>query len=71
MLYAIGGKMSVQVSSRLPRKFLFEIESLVKKGYYLNALDFVREAVKEKLEGIGEIRPREVPLKEAKEEKRE
>ena len=41
---------------------------MVKEGYYLNASDFVREAVREKLEGIKEIRMREVPLEEAKEE---
>jgi Arc/MetJ-type ribon-helix-helix transcriptional regulator len=60
--------MSVQISSRLPRKFLSVIESLVKEGYYLSASDFVREAVREKLEGVKEIRLREVPLKEIKEE---
>nr|QNO51134.1 hypothetical protein OLNPMGDC_00025 [Methanosarcinales archaeon ANME-1 ERB6] len=58
--------MSVQISSRLPRKFLSEIESLVKEGYYHNDSDFVREAVREKLEGIKEVKLRVVSLEEAK-----
>lgn len=66
--YTYCDKMSAQISSKLPRKYLSEIESMVKEGYYLNASDFVREAVREKLEEIKEIRLREVPLKEAKEE---
>jgi Arc/MetJ-type ribon-helix-helix transcriptional regulator len=60
--------MSVQIASKLPRKFLAEIESLVNEGYYLDTSDFVREAVREKLEGLMEIKLREVPLGEAKEE---
>jgi len=42
--------MSDQISSRLPLKFISEIESLVNEGYYLSASDFVREAVRDKLE---------------------
>lgn len=60
--------MSDQISSKLPPKLISAIESLVKEGYYLDASDFVREAVKAKLEGMKEIRLREVSLKEAKEE---
>jgi hypothetical protein len=41
--------MSEQISSRLPPKFVSEIESLVNEGYYLSTSDFVREAVREKL----------------------
>ena len=44
--------MSDQISSRLPLKFISEIESLVNEGYYLSASDFVREAVRDKLEEI-------------------
>jgi Arc/MetJ-type ribon-helix-helix transcriptional regulator len=39
---------------------------LVNEGYYLSASDFVREAVREKLEAIKEIKLREVSLNEAK-----
>jgi Arc/MetJ-type ribon-helix-helix transcriptional regulator len=60
--------MSVQIASKLPQKFLVEIESLVKEGYYLDTSDFVREAVREKLEGLREIKLREIPVGEAKEE---
>ncbi len=60
--------MSSQISSRLPPKFVSEIESLVNEGYYLSASDFVREAVREKLEEIKEIKLRDVPLNEAKKE---
>ena len=60
--------MSDQISSRLPPKFVSEIESLVNEGYYLSASDFVREAVREKLEVIKEIRLREVSLNVAKKE---
>ena len=62
------GKMSDQISSGLPQKFISEIESLVKEGYYPSVSDFVREAVREKLEVIKEIKLRELSLKEAKEE---
>ena len=60
--------MSDQISSRLPLKFISEIESLVNEGYYISASDFVREAVRDKLEEIKEIRLREVSLNDAKEE---
>jgi Arc/MetJ-type ribon-helix-helix transcriptional regulator len=60
--------MSDQISSRLPPKFVSEIESLVNGGYYLSTSDFVREAVREKLEVIKEIRLREVSLNVAKKE---
>jgi Arc/MetJ-type ribon-helix-helix transcriptional regulator len=39
---------------------------LVNEGYYLSASDFVREAVREKLEAIKEIKLREVSLNVAK-----
>ncbi len=60
--------MSMQVSSRIPPKFVSEIEDLVKEGYYLNISDFVREAVREKLESIKEIKLRDISLAEAKKE---
>ena len=60
--------MSDQISSRLPLKFISEIESLVNEGYYISASDFVREAERDKLDEIKEIRLREVSLNEAKEE---
>ena len=60
--------MSGQISSRLPPKFVSEIESLVNEGYYLSPSDFVREAVREKLEEIKEITLRVVSLNEAKKE---
>ena len=60
--------MSDQISSRLPLKFISEIESLVNEGYYISASDFVREAVRDKLDEIKEIRLREVSLNDAKEE---
>ncbi len=61
--------MSDQISSRLPLKSISEIESLVNEGYYLCAIsDFVREAERDKLEEIKEIRLREVSLNDAKEE---
>ena len=60
--------MSDQISSRLPLKFISEIESLVNEGYYISASDFVREAERDKLDEIKEIRLREVSLNDAKEE---
>jgi Arc/MetJ-type ribon-helix-helix transcriptional regulator len=58
--------MSGQISSRLPPKFVSEIESLVNEGYYLSASDFVREAEREKLKAIKEIKLREVSMNMAK-----
>ena len=60
--------MSDRISSRLPLKFISEIESLVNEGYYISASDFVREAERDKLDEIKEIRLREVSLNDAKEE---
>jgi Arc/MetJ-type ribon-helix-helix transcriptional regulator len=60
--------ISDQISSRLPPKFVSEIESLVNEGYYVSASDFVREAVREKLEVIKEVKLREVSLNMAKKE---
>ena len=60
--------MSVQVSSRLPSKFISEIESLIKEGYYINVSDFIRDAVREKLESIKEIKLRKISLEDAKKE---
>jgi Arc/MetJ-type ribon-helix-helix transcriptional regulator len=59
--------MSDQISSRLPLKFISGIKSLENEGYYLSASDFVREAVRDKLDEIKEIRLREVSLNDAKE----
>ena len=50
------------------RTIMSEIESLVHDGYYLSTSDFVREAVREKLEAIKEIRLRKLSLNVAKSE---
>jgi len=45
-----------------------EIEKLVNAGIYLNVSDFIRSAVREKLESIRVVRVRDVDYKDAKKE---
>ncbi len=55
-------------ATKLAPEELDRIEALVKAGSYLNVFDFMREAVREKLESIEVIRLREVDYRTAKKE---
>lgn len=61
-------KESELVSARLSPKELEEIEKLVEEGFYMNTADFVRTAVREKLESIKVIDVRDVTKEKAKKE---
>ncbi len=61
-------KESELVSARLSPKELEEIEKLVEEGFYMNTADFVRTAVREKLETIEIIDIRDVSKENAKKE---
>ena len=56
------------VGTKLTPLELKRIERLVELGQYLNVSDFLREAVREKLEAIEVIKCREVDYKTAKKE---
>ncbi len=59
---------SDQVATRLSSKEIEEIGKLVETGFYMNTADFIRQAVREKLESIEIIEPRNIPKNKAKEE---
>ena len=62
-------KESELVSARLSPKEIEEIEKLVEEGFYMNTADFVRMAVREKLESIRTIELRDnVSVSHAKKE---
>lgn len=61
-------KESELVSARLSPKEMEEIEKLVEEGFYMNTADFVRTAVREKLESIKVINIRDVSKEKAKKE---
>ena len=61
-------KESELVSARLSPKELKEIEKLVEEGFYMNIADFVRTAVREKLESIQIIDVRNVSKEKAEKE---
>lgn len=61
-------KESELVSARLSPKELEEIERLVDEGFYMNTADFVRTAVREKLESVKIIDVRDVTKDKAKKE---
>jgi len=61
-------KESELVSARLSPKELEEIEKLVEEGFYMNTADFVRTAVREKLESIQIIDVRNVSKEKAEKE---
>lgn len=61
-------KKSELVSARLSPKEMEEIEKLVEEGFYMNTADFVRTAVREKLESIKVIDIRDVSKEKAKKE---
>lgn len=56
------------VGAKIPITTVNEIEEIVNSGCYLNVSDFVREAVREKLEHYKVIKVRDVSHKEAKKE---
>ena len=56
------------VSARLSPKEIDEIERLVGDGFYMNTADFVRMAVREKLESIKVIDIRNVTKEKAMKE---
>ena len=61
-------KGSGLVSARLSPKEVEEIGKLVEEGFYMNTADFVRMAVREKLESISIINVRNVSEEKAKKE---
>ena len=61
-------KESELVSARLSPKELEEIEKLVEEEFYMNTADFVRTAVREKLESIQIIDVRNVSKEKAEKE---
>jgi len=61
-------KGSGLVSARLSPKELEEMEKLVEEGFYMNIADFVRMAVREKLESIKVIDVRCAGMEKAKKE---
>ena len=61
-------KESELVSARLSPKELEEIEKLVEEGFYMNTADFVRTAIREKLEAVKVIDVRDVGYEKAKKE---
>ena len=61
-------KESDLVSARLSPKEAEAIEKLVEEGFYMNTADFVRMAVREKLESIKVIDVRNVERAQAKKE---
>lgn len=56
------------VSARLSPKEAEEIEKLVEEGFYMNTADFVRMAIREKLETINVVDVRNVEKDRAKKE---
>ena len=56
------------VSARLSSREAEAIERLVEEGFYMNTADFVRMAVREKLESISVINVRNVSEEKAKKE---
>lgn len=61
-------KESELVSARLSPKEMEEIEKLVEEGFYMNTADFVRTAVREKLESVKVIDIRDIAKEKAKKE---
>lgn len=57
-----------QISTRLSPKEVDEIERLVDKGFYMNTADFVRQAVREKLEAIEIVEVRSISKRRARQE---
>jgi len=56
------------VGTKLAPRDYKKMEELVKKGAYLGVSDFIRDAIKEKLQSIEVIELREVGYKQAKKE---
>jgi len=56
------------VGTKLAPEELDKMDALVKAGSYLNVSDFIREAVRDKLESIEVIRLRNVDYRTAKKE---
>ena len=56
------------VGAKLTQVECLEIEKLVNAGVYLNVSDFIRSAVREKLESIRVVRVRDVKYEDAKKE---
>ncbi|MBI2971008.1 MAG: hypothetical protein HYY37_01160 [Candidatus Aenigmarchaeota archaeon] len=61
-------KESELVSARLSPKEMEAIETLVEEGFYMNTADFVRMAVREKLESIKIIDVRDLSKDKARKE---
>lgn len=63
--------MSELVATRLASRDELVIEKLVDAGYYKSVSEFVRDAIKEKLSRMGEVKTvvlREIPKPQAKKE---
>lgn len=59
---------TVSMGMRLPSKQEEEIGALVKAGLYLSKGEFIREAIREKLQSIEVLKLREVSPQQAKKE---
>ena len=66
--YMQKSKESELVSARLSPKEIDAIENLVDEGFYMNTADFVRMAVRDKLESIRVIDVRNVNKETARKE---
>jgi Arc/MetJ-type ribon-helix-helix transcriptional regulator len=62
---AVPGKV---VGAKLTRNEIEQINKLVEAGFYLNLSDFIRDAVREKLQSIRVIEYRDVDYETAKRE---
>jgi Arc/MetJ-type ribon-helix-helix transcriptional regulator len=56
------------IGSKITRSELTQIQDLIDAGVYLNASDFVREAIRDKLAAIKVIKCRDVDYETAKKE---
>ncbi len=56
------------VGAKLTFSEYLEIQKLVDAGVYLNASDFIRDAVRKKLESLKVVKVRDVSYKDAKKE---
>ena len=61
-------KESELVSARLSPKEIEKIGMLINEGFYMNTADFVRMAIREKLESVKILDIRNVPKEKAKKE---
>jgi Arc/MetJ-type ribon-helix-helix transcriptional regulator len=61
-------KQSKTIGTKLPQNEYKEITNLIDAGLFLNASDFVREAIRDKLKSIQVIKIRDINYETAKKE---